>query len=114
MWAISSFMAITGCLNDYHPMTAGNYVSGDGDERVAVIDSEICFHVRIRDEDPTSYIDRTYSYSVQQDGRIRVRPMRSVDAVYGVGRFRWYWDGQKIIQEDPKSGRALKQFVLDR
>jgi len=89
-------------------------MSASGDETISVFESEMRFHVKIHDMGPDSYMDRTYPYTVMPDGRIQPLEMRSVDAAFGIGRFAWYWDGERITQKDKKSDAPVKIFVLER
>lgn len=101
----------SGCVSDYHPIADGTYSMSSGEERIVVRQSEMHFVIRIDRDGQKKILDRTYGYTVLPDGRIQPHPVRSADAVFGVGSFDWYWDGTRIIQKDPKSNEPINSFA---
>jgi hypothetical protein len=91
------------CASDYHPIPVGSYCFGI--ECLLVAQSKISFHIKL-DKQIDEMITREYKYTVLSDGRIQPFPLRSVDAVLGVGKFDWYWDGQNINRTNPKTNET--------
>ncbi len=97
------FMSV-GCAEDKHPIIQGTYLSPSGDESVSVSGTEIHFHIRGGGLRRDRILDHTYpQYSVWNDGSINPSPMTSDDAGGGIGWFEWIWDGEKILQKNPRT-----------
>jgi hypothetical protein len=77
-----------------------------GEERLFVAQTTIRFYVKM-EENSNVFISREYKYTVQSDGRIQPFPMRSADAVLGVGKYDWHWDKSKIVKADPKTNELI-------
>ena len=105
-------VAVGGCGNEYHPIIVGTYSSPSGDEEIVVSESKIRFKIRLNDSNGNRALDKTYDYTVESDGRLETVGVTSVDAAFGVGRFDWYWDGEKITQKDTRSNAPAKVFML--
>lgn len=98
-------MVSIGRVPDYHPISVGTYFTDDlPGEEIVVLQSEIRFFIRVNKD----FVDRKYKYTVLPDGRIQPYPMTSSDAIFGVGMYDWYWDGNTIIQKNPKTGKTVK------
>jgi hypothetical protein len=105
---------LTACLADKRLILEGSYQNPLSDEYVTVQKSKIRFHINLRNEKGEKLLDQEYQYySVWTNGRILPRPLRSVDAVYGVGRYDWYWNGEAILRKDPKTGETA-QFLREQ
>jgi hypothetical protein len=107
---LHTLLATAACAADSHPIENGTYVARSGDDRISVRDEEMHFVLTITEGGQQRVFDRSYSYTVLQDGRIQPHPVRSADAVFGIGRFDWYWDGKEIVQKAP-SGAEINRFV---
>jgi hypothetical protein len=93
-----------GCPPDAHLIIEGVYVSPSNDESVSVAETQVRFHIRGGGLRQDRILDHTYpEYTVMDDGEIRPGPMTSDDAAAGVGWFDWYWDGENIVQKDPRA-----------
>jgi hypothetical protein len=68
-----------------------------------VSESEIRFKIMFG-SDGGIPVDRTYKYEVWPNGRVQPFPMASEEAVSGIGKFDWQWDGSQITQTDPRNG----------
>lgn len=114
MFALLFVLLAARCVED-RPIPDGTYVEASGKERITVRGPEIHFYVVIR-SDPDEFLDRTYGYTVWPNGRLQPNPVRSADAVFGVGQFDWYWDGKNIVQKtretDEEEARE-RLFVLE-
>lgn len=93
-------LSFVSCATDYCPVPVGSYFFGN--EYLLVAQSKISFHIKL-DKQTDEMIAREYEYTVLPDGRIQPFPLRSVDAVLGVGKFDWYWDGKNINRKNPKT-----------
>jgi hypothetical protein len=109
--AIASLVLVTACAHG-PTVTPGRYESGDGAESVTIEGSAGRFHVRVGPPGRETIVTREYEFSVGQDGRIQAHPLRSVEAAFGVGRYDWWWDGEKIVREDPRTG-SVELFVRE-
>jgi hypothetical protein len=102
-----------GCLAYYidpatgerteHPIPIGTYSDRCGDEVILVGDRQIHLHVTVNDDNADEYhreytLDRSYPYSVWRDGELSFGAMATGEYLAGVGRYRWYWDGQTIAR----------------
>ena|SRR6185295_11345707 len=89
------------CERDHCTIIDGTYVGATGDETIEVHACEMRLRVKPRDTGGKndSLIERQYSYTVLEDGRIDFSAMASTDAVYGVGGFDWYWKEGRIVQQ---------------
>ena len=101
---------------DYTPgqgLPPGEYVSGDGQERITVGDSgSIRFQVRVEGNKSVEMTDREFnSHQIwAQSKTIRPQPMKTRDSVHGIGRYTWVWNGGKIAKTS-KSGKVLATFT---
>ena len=100
-----------GCAAD-RTVTAGRYVGSNPAETVTVDDSKIVFAIKIGSGEIHPIVTREYDYTVNSDDRIQPYPMTSVDAGLGIGRFDWWWDGDVIVREDPRTGEK-DRFVRE-
>jgi hypothetical protein len=103
-------LSTTACASDSHPIENGTYIARSGEDRISAQDEDLHFVLTITEDGQQRVFDRSYSYTVLPDGRIQPHPVRSADAVFGIGRFDWYWDGNEIIQKAP-SGAEVNRFV---
>ena len=87
----------------------GEYVNSTGEERITVGDDWIVFNIRIEEGYPL--VERRYELHVDEEGVIMPVPTTSVDAAFGVGRFKWTWNGEAIFQDDVRSDKT-DRFVL--
>jgi len=91
-------LGLSGCIAAHHPIPVGTYARDGDEEFVSVSDKCIFFHVRAYED---RFIDRTYGYTVGlRDGSLVPGVMTSTESLYGIGsgRYRWYWDGSKILR----------------
>jgi hypothetical protein len=106
-------MSLAACLllavamacraSDYRPIPNGEYSTSPGNEYVSVHDGNIRFHVLPWSQARAPHdSDTTYQYTVSPDKRITIYTMTSREAVYGIGGFSWRWDGERIVQQDPR------------
>jgi hypothetical protein len=86
----------------------GTYLDPSGEQKIIVRDSRIHFLIALEKGRADRRLDREYDYSVDPDGRIQPRPLVSSDAVLGVAKFDWRWDGKVISQSDP----ATKEVTI--
>jgi hypothetical protein len=99
------FAALAGCTTAYQPIPAGTYASDlTLSDEILVSPRDIRFRVKVDER----VVDRSYSYTVLPDGRIHPSPLVSSDIQLGVAKFDWFWDGQAIIQKEPRTGQAAK------
>ncbi len=106
-------LGLGACSGPREAMPSGLYVSGDGEERITVEASRrIRFQVRLDETDPDRLFDREYeSYSIWPESRrLQPFPMRSADALLGLGRYDWLWKDGKIAKTDPKTGEVIAWF----
>lgn len=102
---------IGGCVKDYRPVVDGTYLAPSGEEWISVQESKIHFYVKIDESD--KFFDRAFdNYTVWSDGSINPYTMASAEAAFLIGKFIWYWDGEKIIQRDRKTDEPIKVFSL--
>ncbi len=95
------------------PLPPGEYVSGDGQERITVGDSgSIRFQVRVEGRKSVEMTDREFSsHQIWAKSKtIRPQPMQTRDSVHGVGKYTWVWNGGKIAKTS-KSGKVLATFT---
>ena len=87
---------LVGCSVQRTPLPNGIYQPTNGPERVIVQGQKIRFIVQL-DTKRTNLFDQTYeNHSVWPNGKIQPFPMREADAILGIGRFYWLWDGTNI------------------
>ncbi|MDJ0969774.1 MAG: hypothetical protein QNJ06_07715 [Kiloniellales bacterium] len=104
-----------GACVSYSPgqgLPPGEYVSGDGQERITVGDSgSIRFQVRVEGRKSVEMTDREFnSHQIwAQSKTIRPQPMKNRDAVHGIGKYTWLWRDGKIAKTT-KSGQVLTWF----
>ena len=111
-WMTILFLAGIACAKDFHPIPDGTYVASKSEQRITVTGSTIHFYVRLNESSAgPGMLERTYQYTVLRDGRVQPYPVRSADAVFGIGKFDWYWDGEKILQRDPRSAELITSFI---
>lgn len=107
---VQTLLAAVACATDSHPIENGTYIARSGEDRISVRDEEMHFVLTLTEDGEERVLDRSYSYTVLQNGRIQPHPVRSADAAFGIGRFDWYWDGKEIVQKAP-SGAEVNRFV---
>jgi hypothetical protein len=106
-------LAGAGCEEhqEHRPIPNGTYLPGSGNERIAVRGKGLSFSINVSREGKTRSVSRSFeSYFVHPDGSIQPYPMRAIDNTYGVGSFRWYWQGGAIVQRERESGKVLERF----
>lgn len=87
-----------------HSIPIGIYGSDTRGEEISVSPEEIKFHLKVDER----FVDHTYDYTVQANGRIYLSPQVSSDILLGVPKYQWFWDGKAIIQKQPKTGESTK------
>jgi len=97
-----------GCASDYHPIPDGTYSYGE--ERVVVEGERMRFHILDEKEGPSS--DKEYYFTVLPDGRIQPYPLASAEAALGIGKYDWFWNGDRIVRTIPHSGQSV-DFARD-
>ena len=90
-----------GCMADDRLLPRGKYISDENQEYVIVSGAEVKFH--LFDIEQQVFLKKRYKHSIYSDGRIQFYPNTSVEAVYGIGRYDWFWKGDKIERIDPKT-----------
>lgn len=97
--------------SDEHPIVNGTYAVTNPDpgsvDTITVDNPTICFRLHWREGE---VLEKTYEYSVSPDGRIMPGPMRSAEYEPGILKWDWYWDGEAIVQTDPKSKASPRSF----
>lgn len=113
-WSLVGLLVLVAgvaCMKTAATIPNGIYSKTPGDERISVNGPNIHFTIQIVRDGSRTMVNRDCQYEVGSDGRIRPFPLRSADAVFGVGSFDWYWDGGSILQKDPRTGDILGSFV---
>lgn len=103
-------LAFESCIVEHRPIPLGTYLSPSGEETVSARESQLDFHIRVDDQHPDTFADRTYDYGVHKD-HITLHSAvaaTSAEAAFGFDRYRWDWDGEAIIRHDPRSGKAVR------
>ena len=109
---ISLLVTLSACGNSEPVIPNGTYMTSDMKETITVDGANIRFRV-LAGEDRTKMIDRSCEYSVWPDGRLQPHPLASQEVLTGIGKFDWRWDGQAIVQSDPRTpARSTKVFEL--
>ena len=99
------------CADDSSAIENGTYFAKSGKDRISVEDEKIRFVLTITVSGEQRLLDKSYGYELRSDGRIRPHPVRSADAVFGVGRSKWYWTGGEIVQKDLGTDEVLNRFA---
>jgi hypothetical protein len=100
---LSLSLAMACRASDYRPIPNGMYSTPAGNEYISVHDGSLRLHVLPWSEmRPPRYSDAAYQYTVLSDSRIVIYTMTSAEAVNGIGGFSWRWDGERIVQQDPR------------
>ena len=106
-------LGLGACITPGESLPPGEYVSDDGRERITVEDSgRIRFRVRVDGSGTGELTDRAFdNHQIwAQSKTIRPVPMKTRDAVHGVGKYTWRWrDGR--IAKTSKSGKVLAWFA---
>ncbi len=111
---VAVVLGLGACVS-YTPgqgLPPGEYVSGDGQERITVGDSgSIRFQVRVEGRKSVEMTDREFNgHQIwAQSKTIRPQPMKNRDAVHGIGKYTWLWRDGKIAKTN-KSGQVLTWF----
>ncbi len=103
-------LAFESCIVEHRPIPSGTYLSPSGEETVSARESQLHFHVRVDDEHPDTFADRTFDYGVIKD-HIALHSTvaaTSEEAAFGFDRYSWAWDGEAIIRHDPRSGETVR------
>jgi hypothetical protein len=104
-------LVVLGCrAADQHPIKPGKYLSPSGDEGITVFESRMRFQIRLPVENREVSLDKTYSYTALDNGRIEPLGITSEEWVFGIGRFDWFWNGETITQKDTRSEAPTKIF----
>jgi hypothetical protein len=108
--AVAIGVVIFGCSVKTQPLPSAVYRADDGSQSIVVQGKRIRFIVRL-DANQANLFDRTYdNHSIWDNGRIQPFPMRDVDAVLGIGKFDWFWDGTNITRTNRITGEAITFF----
>jgi len=105
-------LAAAACATDSHPIEDGTYFARSGKDSISVRGEEMRFVLTIKGDGREQTFNRSYRYTVLRDGRIQPHPVRSADAIFGIGQFDWYWDGKEIIQKIP-DGAEVNRFTRE-
>jgi len=109
---LAYLFAIGGCTGTPNqPIPDGTYVNSSGEEKISVRGPDVHFFIRRGVGGGDEFLDGSYTYSVLPDGEIQPYPMKSGDAILGVGQFIWYWDGKNIVQHDSRSPDSIQTFT---
>jgi hypothetical protein len=94
-------------------ITDGVYRDPSKMEMVAIRGREIEFQIHVNDGQREQAVHKVYpNYTLLINGKFWPAatasvPIRSADVLLGVGRFEWFWDGDKITRRHPKSGETM-------
>lgn len=109
---IPLLITLAACGNSGPAIPDGAYMTADMEEAITVEGPDIHFKV-LAGEDGARTIDRSCQYSVWPDGRLQPHPLASQEVLTGIGKFNWRWDGEAIVQSDPRyPDRPPKVFEL--
>lgn len=100
-----------GPLSDTPPIPDGVYANPSGQETLTFWEGQMAVHIVLIGARAGQQFDRSYAYRQVEGGRLQLHPVRSVDAVFGVGNFGWRWDGASITQTEAATGRVLQEFT---
>lgn len=105
-------LALVACSGSGIALPSGTYVASATKETITIDEAKIHFKVFV-DDGHTQLIDRSCEFSVWPDGRIQPHPLASQEVLTGIGKFYWRWDGQAIVQSDPRApARPARIFKL--
>ncbi len=88
----------------------GVYANPSGEQTVTVSADQVRFHVTLIGSRAGQVFERDYAYALSATGEVVPRPVRSIDGVFGIGTFRFVWDGQRIRQYERATGELLQDF----
>ena len=106
---LSLLFFVVGCMANERLIKEGKYIFNK--EYLLVSKDKIIFYIKL-DKNKKIFIKREYKYSISSDNIIRLFPMRSVDMVFGIGKFNWYSKENKIIRTDFKTKQTIK-FIIE-
>jgi len=105
---------LIGCLGPPRLVQPGMYVDPTGEEHLTIAGTSIALHIRVRADEPDSFLTATYDLWLGEEGNMHFRGVADTQYFLGVGRFVWYWDGQDIIRRtDAKTGVVTEFTRLD-
>ena len=103
-------LVFESCIVERRPIPFGTYLSPSGEESVSAREFQLHFHVRVDNEHPDRFVDRSYDYGVHKNHIALHSDMAatSAEAAFGFDRYDWSWDGEAIIRRDPRSGEIVR------
>ncbi len=112
--SLSVILLSFGCLGPPRLVDPGTYVDPTGEEHLTIAGTSVALHIRVRPDEPDSFLTATYELWVGEDGNLQFGRVADTQHFLGVGRFVWYWDGQDIIRRtDAKTGAVTEFTRLD-
>jgi len=113
---IFAFTILAACMGGNAVSTSptipeGRYEDPTGDESVSVQDDQITFDIVLIGKKAGQRFQRTYSYRLRPNGLLQPYPVRSVDAVFGIGNFEWVWDGSTLAQNNKSTHELIQAFT---
>ncbi|MFH1467129.1 MAG: hypothetical protein ABIO70_22285 [Pseudomonadota bacterium] len=97
-------------MPDTPPIPDGVYANPSGQETLTFGEGQMTVHIVLIGQYAGQQFDRSYAYRQLEGGWIQPHPVRTADAVFGVGNFGWRWDGTSITQTEYGTGRVLQEF----
>ncbi len=88
----------------------GLYITSTGNETVEINGGQVTFHIELIGKHAGQMFDRSYKYRLRTNGQFHPYPVRSVDAVFGIGKFEWLWDGTHIVQKNSTTDEVMQEF----
>lgn len=90
---------------------SGVYKSGS--EKIAIEGERAVLDVLVAKESGLEMQHREYGYFVDKAGRITWRTITSNDALMGVGRYDWTWNGSDRISKKDTRSKAENVFIKE-
>jgi hypothetical protein len=109
--AIVLAVALIGCSGDgpRTQITKGLYLEPSKVESVSVSGDQISFKIFVENGERSGVFDRTYDYTLDRDGEIRVHGSSNDPVlVLGVLRYHWFWNGATIVRRDLVAHRDVE------
>jgi len=98
---------LLGCTSKSQTLPSGMYRASTNDQRVLVQGRQIRFWIVLEESRTNLHKEAFPDHSVWPNGRLQSFPMREAEAVLGVGRFDWSWDGTNILRRNGRTGEII-------
>jgi len=89
----------------------GLYSNPFGDQTLSVHGDQLTVHLELIGSRSGQMFDRTYRFRVLTGGELQPYPVRSVDGVFGIGQFKFVWDGSHIVQRERATDIVIQEFT---